>query len=101
MIQLNKTDEFQEWFNSLRDVRVKQRIVSRLIAVENGHFGDTKPVGDGVYELRIHYGAGYRIYYTRRGDTLYLLLIGGDKSTQQRDIKKAIKLAELTKEDKS
>jgi len=101
MIQLNKTDEFQEWFNSLRDVRVKQRIVSRLIAVENGHFGDTKPISNGVFEMRIHYGAGYQIYYTRRGDTLYLLLVGGDKSTQQRDIKKAIKLAELTKEDKS
>jgi len=94
MIQIRKTDEFEDWFKSLRDIRVKQRILARLDIVEGGNFGDCKPVGSGVFEMRIHYGAGYRLYYTRRGEITYLLLCGGDKSSQQRDIAKAIKLAE-------
>jgi len=102
MIQLNSTDEFENWLNSLRDIRAKQRIMSRLTSVaKNGNFGDTKPVGGGVYEMRIHHDAGYRVYYTRRGETVYLLLLGGDKSTQQRDIKKAASMAEQLKKEKT
>jgi len=99
MIQLRRTDEFEDWFKSLRDMRAQDRIMARITAISQGNFGDCKSVGSGVFEMRIHYGAGYRLYYTRRGEITYLLLLGGDKSSQQRDIEKAIKLAnELRKE---
>lgn len=85
-----ETIEYSKWFDKLKDGKAKAKIgvrVRRIVAQD--HFGDFKPVGDGICELRIDYGPGYRIYYTQRGEEIVLLLIGGDKSTQQSDIKKA------------
>lgn len=87
-----RTAEFDEWLKALRDPIGKARILARVRAAELGHFGDTASVGDGVFELRIHAGPGYRVYYWRQGDVTYWLLCGGDKSTQQRDIRKAKRL---------
>jgi putative addiction module killer protein len=83
------TDEFNAWLSALRDPVAKARIAIRIRSAEQGNFGDCEPVGDGVSEMRIHVGAGYRAYYTRRGSVVYLLLCGGDKSSQKRDIKRA------------
>ena len=85
-----ETIEYSKWFDKLKDGKAKAKIDVRVrrIAAQD-HFGDFKPVGDGICELRIDYGPGYRIYYTKRGEEIVLLLIGGDKSTQQSDIKKA------------
>ena len=71
----------------------RARIIHRIRSAEHGNFGDCEPVGEGVSEMRIHFGPGYRVYYTRRGEVIYLLLLGGDKSTQKRDIKHAIEMA--------
>lgn len=90
---LRQTDEFRDWFGNLRDRRAKARIEARLARVRSGSFGDTKSVGGGVSELRIHYGPGYRIYFTRRGSKVVLLLAGGDKGSQQDDIGLALRLA--------
>ncbi len=95
-----KTHQFDEWLRSLKDQRGKLRILARLTSAERGNFGDCEPVGDGVSEMRIHHGPGYRIYYTRRGQTIYLLLIGGDKSTQKRDIRRAIDMARAIGKEK-
>ncbi|WP_281661581.1 type II toxin-antitoxin system RelE/ParE family toxin [Microvirgula aerodenitrificans] len=83
------TPEFSNWLTALRDPIAKARIVHRIRSAEQGNFGDCEPVGDGVSEMRIHVGAGYRAYYTRRGEVIYLLLCGGNKSSQKRDIKHA------------
>lgn len=83
------SDAFRGWLSGLRDARAKARIASRIRSATLGNFGDVEPVGDGVYEMRIHHGPGYRLYYLRRGAALYLLLIGGDKASQSRDIQKA------------
>lgn len=80
---------FSEWFDSLDDVRTKQRIDARLARIRVGNFGDAKMVGGGVHELRLDFGPGYRIYFAQEGRTIVILLCGGDKSTQQRDIKRA------------
>lgn len=80
---------YRKWFDSLRDPRTQQRIDARLARVEAGLFGDAKGVGDGVDELRIDYGPGYRLYYGRDGDQVVVLLCGGDKSTQKKDVAKA------------
>ncbi|MDE0088334.1 MAG: type II toxin-antitoxin system RelE/ParE family toxin [Candidatus Poribacteria bacterium] len=85
----NGTEPFMEWFRSIRDTRTKDRIRARLISVEDGNLGDRKYVGDGVWELRFAFGAGYRIYYGEVDDTIVLLLCGGDKSSQNRDIERA------------
>ncbi len=77
---------FSEWLNKLRDRRAQQRIDARLARVELGNFGDAKSVGDGVLELRIDYGPGYRVYFGRDGNALVVLLLGGEKSSQARDI---------------
>ncbi|MDD4019167.1 MAG: type II toxin-antitoxin system RelE/ParE family toxin, partial [Kiritimatiellae bacterium] len=79
----------------LRDRMAQTRILIRIRRVSLGHFGDVKPVGEGVSELRIDYGAGYRVYFTQRGKTLVVLLAGGDKRTQPRDIQKAITLSKM------
>ena len=84
-----RTVEFDEWLKVLRDPIGKARILARLRAAELGHFGDHAAVGEGVYELRIHTGPGYRAYYWRHGTVTYWLLCGGYKSTQRRDIRKA------------
>ncbi|MBB3948424.1 putative addiction module killer protein [Rhizobium skierniewicense] len=87
------SSQFDSWLQSLKDKKGRVRIAARIIAAEHGNFGDSKPVGEGVSEMRIHYGPGYRLYYTRKGETVYFLLIGGDKSSQKRDIEKAIEMA--------
>lgn len=92
-VELQQTATYAEWYRTLRDRRAKNRIVARLERLELGHFGDDKAVGDGVMELRLPIGPGYRIYLARRGDRIILLLCGGDKSSQQRDIARAKQLA--------
>ncbi|AWM90052.1 addiction module protein [Pseudomonas sp. 31-12] len=94
MIDFERSRAFGDWLDSLRDVIGKARIIAKLRAAEHENFGDCEPVGGTVYEMRVHYGPGYRIYFTRRGEVVYLLLMGGDKSTQKRDIKRAIQLAQ-------
>ena len=89
----HRTDAFDKWLTGLRDNKARARIVARLLLAEKGNFGDCEAVGDGVSEMRIHYGPGYRVYYTRRGEVIYLLLAGGDKSTQKKDIALALKMA--------
>jgi putative addiction module killer protein len=86
------TDVFDAWFAGLRDKQGKARIEARLRRLEFGHFGDVKPIGESVSELRIHVGPGYRIYLARREMELVVLLAGGDKGTQKRDIKLALEL---------
>jgi putative addiction module killer protein len=88
-----RTPEFDEWLRALRDHVGKARILARLRSASLGNFGDCEPVGEGVSEMRIHAGPGYRVYFTRRGQTVYLLLCGGDKSSQQKDIRRAKELA--------
>jgi putative addiction module killer protein len=80
---------YAEWLDDLKDKIGKARIISQVDRMELGIFGDSEPVGEGVSELRIHYGPGYRVYYTREGKNVYLLLCGGDKSSQKKDIKLA------------
>ena len=86
MIKVLRTDVFVEWFERLRDREARQRISVRLDRLRSGNAGDVKPVGEGVSEIRISYGPGYRLYCTWRGDTWVVLLCGGDKSSQARDI---------------
>jgi putative addiction module killer protein len=93
MNAFEKSDEFDAWFTGLQNHIAKAQIALRLDRAARGNFGDCEPVGSDVSEMRIHYGPGYRVYFTRRGMVLYLLLLGGDKSTQKRDIKQAIKMA--------
>ena len=95
MIEIRKTDVFQKWFTALRDRQAIARINTRLRNVSLGNFGDVKPVGEGVSELRIDYGPGYRVYFAQHGRKLVILLAGGDKRSQQRDIEKAIELAQM------
>ena len=92
-ISIVQTETFRDWLSSLRDRRARVRIDDRLMRLASGNAGDTKSVGNGVHELRLHFGPGYRIYYMWAGDVLVILLNGGDKSTQSRDIAKAKKLA--------
>ena len=95
MIEVRRTDEFAKWLKRLKDSDAKSRINLRIRRITlTGNLGDYKPVGDGVCELRIDYGPGYRMYFAQRGEAIMLLLIGGDKSSQQRDIKKAKELNE-------
>ena len=88
-----KSDEFNAWFACLKDRVSKARIAQRLDKAQAGYFGDTRSVGSGVHEMRIHVGPGYRLYYTRRAERVYWLLLGGDKSSQQQDIERAIEMA--------
>lgn len=89
-----KTNHFDKWFRQLKDIRAAARIQMRLDRLAAGNPGDVKPVGGGISELRIDYGPGYRVYYQQRGDVLIVLLHGGDKSSQAKDIKRARELAE-------
>ena len=93
MIEIRETTVYSEWFASLRDRRARARIDIRIRRLSLGNPGDAKPVGDGVCELRIDYGPGYRVYYVQRGPILIVLLAGGDKRTQDRDIRRARALA--------
>lgn len=99
MNTFERSDEFDSWLAALKDKLGRARIAHRVRSAEHGNFGDCEPVGEGVSEMRIHFGPGYRVYFTRRGKVVYLLLLGGDKSSQKRDIKRAIDMArELDKE---
>jgi putative addiction module killer protein len=89
MNTLVQSHEFASWLAGLRDLNGRARIADRVVRAEAGNFGDCASVGDGISEMRIHSGPGYRIYFTRRGEVVYLLLIGGDKSTQPQDIASA------------
>jgi putative addiction module killer protein len=93
MFQFKRTDTFQDWWTRLKDERARTAILSRLNRLTYGLAGDAKPVGEGVSELRIHYGPGYRVYFQRRGNMVIILLCAGDKSTQARDIRTAKRLA--------
>lgn len=92
MYTVLRTSEFLDWLNGQRDFQLKDRIRIRLSRVENGNLGDSKSIGNNLFELRITYGPGYRIYYTKRNNTIIILLCGGDKSTQSIDIAYAKKL---------
>lgn len=95
MYEIKTTETFDEWFDSLRDTQGKARINARLRRVELGNFGDAEPVGENVSELRFFFGPGYRVYFIQEGDEIIVLLAGGDKSSQQKDIDKAIELAKV------
>ena len=94
MVEVRKTQAFAKWLDGLRDVRAKARILLRLRRLSLGNFGDWKSVGEGVSELRIDYGPGYRVYLTRQGASIVILLAGGTKKSQSLDIKRAISLAQ-------
>ncbi len=93
MIDLKQTETFRKWRAKLKDERARAAIALRLARLAYGHTGDAEPVGQGISELRIHYGAGYRVYFQRRGPVIIVLLCGGNKSTQAKDIKAAKRLA--------
>ena len=93
VLRIVQSITFERWLVRLRDKRAIARIKLRLSAVSDGNFGDMRSVGNGVFELRIHSGPGYRLYLVREGDEVVVLLYGGDKSSQQRDIKRAHELA--------
>ncbi len=98
MFTIRETEEFSEWLAGLRDVQAKARIARRVYRLADGNPGDVKPVGESVSELRIDYGPGYRVYFIQDGKVVIVLLCGGDKSSQRRDIAKAKKLAKALKE---
>jgi len=97
MYIIDTTETFDHWFARLRDKQAMRRIQMRIDRAEDGNFGDCSPVGEGVSEMRIHYGAGYRIYFTQVDLKIIVLLAGGDKSTQNKDIDLALKLARQLK----
>ena len=92
-MEVRKTDTFAKWIDGLRDIRARARILARIERFALGNPGDVEPVGEGVSELRIHYGPGYRVYFKQQGGVLIILLAGGDKRSQSKDIKKALSLA--------
>ncbi|MGL5035598.1 MAG: type II toxin-antitoxin system RelE/ParE family toxin [Microcystaceae cyanobacterium] len=93
MIEIRQTETYSQWFNNLRDRQAKARIDIRIRRLSLGNPGDVKPVGQGVSELRINYGTGYRVYFIQQDDSLIILLVGGDKKTQKKDIQIALELA--------
>jgi putative addiction module killer protein len=93
MVEIRKTDIFVKWLDGLRDIQARSRVLVRIERLATGNPGDVKPVGEGVSELRIDYGPGYRVYFVKQGQTVIVLLAGGDKSTQATDIRTAIRLA--------
>ena len=93
VIEIRETTVFSDWLRSLRDAHARTRVQARILRLKLGNPGDVKPVGEGVSELRINYGPGYRVYYVKSGPLLVILLAGGAKPTQDKDIKTALKLA--------
>lgn len=93
VIEIRKTEVFAKWLDELRDLRGRARVLARIERLAAGNPGDVKPVGEGISEMRIDYGPGYRVYFKRRGRMLIILLAGGDKSTQSKDIRTAMRLA--------
>jgi putative addiction module killer protein len=99
MFIVRQTQEFQDWLDRLRDLRAQVRIAARLRLAEAGNLGDWKPVGGEVSEMRVDIGPGYRLYFTRKGSILIVMLAGGDKSTQARDIKRARRILKQLESD--
>ena len=93
MHTFERSEEFDAWLGGLKDNVGRARIIHCIRSAEHGNFGDCEPVGEGVSEMRVNFGPGYRVYFTRRAEVVYLLLLGGDKSSQKRDIKRAIAIA--------
>lgn len=93
MVEVLQTEEFEAWLEGLRDRKARMAIAKRILRVQSGLLGDVEPVGDGISEMRIHYGPGYRLYFTKRQGVLIILLCGGNKSSQIRDIARAKQLA--------
>ena len=93
MAEVRKTDVFAKWLDEIQDIRARARILVRIERLSSGNPGDVKPVGEGVSELRIDYGPGYRVYYKKQGQTVIILLAGGDKDSQTKDIKTALRFA--------
>lgn len=93
MIEVVQTEEFETWLNALRDRKAVNAIVKRILRVQSGLLGDVESLGGGISEMRVHYGPGYRLYFTKRQQVLIILLCGGDKSSQARDIARAKQLA--------
>jgi putative addiction module killer protein len=93
MIEIRKTENYVKWIDNLRDHQARARVLARIERLALGNPGDVKPVGEGVSELRIDFGPGYRVYFTKRGREIVILLAGGDKSTQPADIRIALRLA--------
>ncbi|AKS22512.1 MAG: hypothetical protein C75L2_00110079 [Leptospirillum sp. Group II 'C75'] len=98
MIEIKQTETFRKWRERLKDQQARALIASRLDRLAFGHTGDIEPVGQGISELRIHIGPGYRIYFQKQGNTIIVLLCGGDKNSQAKDIKKAKRLAHARSE---
>ena len=93
MVEVRKTEHFAKWLDDLKDIRARARVLVRIERLASGNPGDVKPVGEGVSELRIDYGPGYRVYYKKQGQKVIILLAGGDKRTQSKNIKTALRLA--------
>ncbi len=93
MIEIRKTERFAKWLDDLRDLRARARIQARIERLAGGNPGDVRPVGEGVSEMRLDFGPGYRVYFKKHGEAWIVLLAGGDKSTQARDIRAALRLA--------
>ena len=93
VIEVRKTEVFARWLDGLRDLRARARVQARIERLMTGNPGDNKPVGEGVFEMRIDYGPGYRVYFKKRGRDLIILLAGGDKSKQAKDIQNALRMA--------
>lgn len=99
MYTVEQSETFSIWLNGLRDALARVRITARIVMTKEGNLGDCEPVGDGIHEMRVHVGPGYRIYFTQRGRRVIFLLLGGDKSTQSKDIKRAKAMAKELDED--
>lgn len=98
MFFIEKTTEFDKWLRRLNDLKARSKILFRIQKLEyNEHFGDCKPVGDGIWEMRVNFAKGYRVYFKEKDSRIIILLVGGDKSTQQKDIKKAKEIWEKLK----
>ncbi len=99
MLKIKRTEEFSAWLSKIKDGLTKRRLARRLEKAQTGHLGDIKPVGSSVFEMREHFGPGWRMYYVQRGHLLIVMLGGGDKSTQEADIANAIHLAAKIEEE--
>jgi len=98
MLTVRETENFKKWIRGLKDQVAQSIIIARIRRISIGNFGDSKPVGDNIFELRIDYGPGFRVYFTQRGKEIIILLCGGNKSTQNRDIKAAKRIAHSLEE---
>ncbi|EKT0983298.1 type II toxin-antitoxin system RelE/ParE family toxin [Salmonella enterica] len=101
MKEIIRSETFSDWLLSLKDSRAKARVLARIDRMKAGNFGDSEPIGDGLNEARIHYGPGYRVYFMKQGNVVVVLLCGGDKSSQSKDIKQAKQIAKAWREAKN